>query len=345
MDNAKSTEPSTTPPSALQQRNSAEHPTDRRALLAGIGGLAAGAFLAGAKTANAGPLNPPPGPIAPTPGPEPRIPLNQQTAPGSSVAMFNITSAGSYYLTANILGSPGMSAIRIFSSGVTLDLMGFELFGGDGSVNAVATATGGLQNVAICNGIIRNWTTGINLAGPVAVLGGRVERVHTSDCSDAGLRVGDDFIVTHCTATRHGAEGMSAQRGCIISECTSNLNQIGFNIALGNTITRCIAERNRGFGIRAGSDNMITHNKILNNRLGMVSAGIDIFAQGNYIEGNNIILEILAINAPNGNNVIVRNSFRAADIVPSHIAINTFGPVINSSQIANNSNPHANYAY
>lgn len=316
---------------------------DRRALLAGMGGLAAGALLSG--KAAAGPLTPPPGPIAPTPGPEPRLALNQQNAQGSSQAIFNITQAGSYYLTGNIIGAAGKSAIRIFSSGVTIDLMGFELFGGDGSADAITAATSGLQNIAIHNGTIRDWTTGINLAGATTVLGGPVERVHTSNCSDAGLRLGDDFIVTHCTATRHGAEGISAQTGCIIKECTSNLNQIGLNIAIGNTVTRCITQRNRGYGIRAGSDNIISHNKVLNNRLGFASAGIDISAQGNFIEGNNIILEVLAINAPNGNNVIVRNSFREASIVPSHIAINTFGPLINSSQIASNGNPHANYTY
>lgn len=37
---------------------------DRRAMLAGIGGLAAGALLLSTRSAQAGPLNPPAGPVA-----------------------------------------------------------------------------------------------------------------------------------------------------------------------------------------------------------------------------------------------------------------------------------------
>jgi len=51
--------------------------TDRRALLAGIGGLAAGTFLTAGR-AEAGPLNPPAAPAS-TPGPEPRIAVNEAT--------------------------------------------------------------------------------------------------------------------------------------------------------------------------------------------------------------------------------------------------------------------------
>jgi hypothetical protein len=67
-------------------------PTDRRALLAGIGGLAAGAFIAG--KANAGPLSPPAGPIAPTPGPEPRIAINAVNTPGDANSLYKITQPG-----------------------------------------------------------------------------------------------------------------------------------------------------------------------------------------------------------------------------------------------------------
>lgn len=109
-------------------------PADRRALLAGLGGLAAGAFLAGTRSAHAGPLDPPAGPItstgltleelaARTSRPngiaEPRRPLPDP------ITSFQITQPGSYYLT-----SDTNSGIGIFASDVTLDLCGFTVNGG-----------------------------------------------------------------------------------------------------------------------------------------------------------------------------------------------------------------------
>jgi hypothetical protein len=139
-------------PSADQLR-----PADRRALLAGIGGLAAGALLAGSRSAHAGPLDPPVGPITPTgltldelaartsrPSgiAEPRRPF-----PAAGLGS-TITESGSYYLTSDFTGN-----IFIEAEDVTLDLCGFTLRGGfsDSSAIVINLPT---QRVLIRNGRI-----------------------------------------------------------------------------------------------------------------------------------------------------------------------------------------------
>lgn len=127
--------------------------SQRRAMLAGLGGLAAGAFMA--RSAQAGPLNPAPGPIASTPGPEPRIPVNQENTPGNSANTFVISQPGSYYLTGNVLGEAGKNGIRITSSNVTLDLMGFECRGVTGSLTGIYMAVF-RRGITIRNGTVCN---------------------------------------------------------------------------------------------------------------------------------------------------------------------------------------------
>src|SRR5262245_54958472 len=86
----------------------------------------------------AGPLDPPAGPIASTPGPEPRIPISAATTPGDANSLFQITHPGSYYLTGNITGVAAFHGIEIMASSVTLDLCGFTLAGGVGTLNGIA---------------------------------------------------------------------------------------------------------------------------------------------------------------------------------------------------------------
>jgi hypothetical protein len=44
---------------------------------------------------------------------EPRIPVTATTTPGDSGTVFKITSAGSFYLTADVIGESGKSGIEI----------------------------------------------------------------------------------------------------------------------------------------------------------------------------------------------------------------------------------------
>jgi parallel beta-helix repeat protein len=225
-------------------------PTERRALLAGIGGLAAGAFLAG--KANAGPLTPPPGPITPTPGPEPRIAINQTNTPGDAGNTFRITQPGSYYLTGNIVGESGKNGIQIVASGVALDLCGFDLAGVPGSGSGVYVGTSDLTNITVLNGSVRNWgNSGVSI-GFVST-NCRLEGVHASGNGADGIRASVGSAVIACSASSNGGRGITAN--------------------LASTITSCAATSNAGDGIAAGAYNTVSHCNMYFNGVHGISCG------------------------------------------------------------------------
>jgi parallel beta-helix repeat protein len=252
-------------------------PTDRRALLAGIGGLAAGAFLAG--KANAGPLNPPAGPIAPTPGPEPRIPVNATNTPGNATALFRITQPGSYYLTANITGQSGKHGIEITASGVTLDLNGFRLSGVPGTLDGVAVRAFDGQGITVRNGSIQNWgdcgvefddlgghpasgvVSGIDASqntrtGILTSSHATVEQCTANENGEDGIAVSTGSRVTDCRASFNGADGIGTNTSCVVIGSNASANgERGFTLGIGNTITGCTAYTNgfQGFSAQGSS--------------------------------------------------------------------------------------------
>src|SRR5438045_619867 len=72
-------------------------------------------------------------PAAPTPTMktldqvEARIPVDGTHTSGDASNTFIINTAGSYYLTGNLTGSPSKTGISITSDNVTIDLNGFAL--------------------------------------------------------------------------------------------------------------------------------------------------------------------------------------------------------------------------
>ncbi len=215
----------------------AEPVNPRRALLAGLGGLAAGAFLA--STANAGPLAPPPGPIASTPSPEPRIPLTQATAPGDETSVFRITQPGSYYLTADLVAPSGKGGILLATSNVSLDLMGFSVIGTPSLQRGIATASGGTrQNYTIRNGTVTGWGDGgINLiVGSSSTANCLIEDVRALFNTNAGIRVGSSAIVRGCVVSNNAGSGILTGANSIVAGCTVRQNA-GAAISAGD---RCI---------------------------------------------------------------------------------------------------------
>jgi parallel beta-helix repeat protein len=235
-------------------------PTDRRAMLAGIGGLAAGAFLVG--KANAGPLNPPAGPIAPTPGPEPRIAINSTNTPGSSAtsSVFRITQPGSYYLTGNIISTTvNRHVIVVAASGVTIDLNGFLIRGlgtAQGDFDCIFAQTG-VNRVTVRNGHIElAGRNGINFEN---VDGGLIEHIHAQSCLDAGINCSSSFatssraiVISHCTAVFNSSQGIQAGISSVVTHCSATSNA-GFGIfaQVGSSITNCTASSNALDGIFA----------------------------------------------------------------------------------------------
>ncbi|MCC5822090.1 MAG: right-handed parallel beta-helix repeat-containing protein [Planctomycetes bacterium] len=342
----------------------------RRAMLAGIGGLAAGALLAG--KANAGPLNPPPGPISSTPGPEPRIAINSTNTPGSSQSSFVISQPGSYYLESNITGLSGRSGITIASSNVTIDLNGYSLIGVPGSVHGIRNSVL-ISNTTIRNGAIRSWGSAgvaLNLLGVFNTFNCMIEHLILADNQSTGIWSNSQAIIRHCTAHNNGGFGFSlSNRSALLSsvshgnalsgvraadDCLIQSNVISNNKGQGVLIEnglRCTIQENKinnnnGGGIFAVSDGVISNNNIVNNRnASNQGAGIRVTGAGNRIEGNNIVLQAPGIQATGSGNLVIRNSLRANNPSFSLAGGNTTGPTVTSANIASSNNPHANYTF
>lgn len=273
--------------------------TDRRALLAGIGGLAAGAILAG--KAHAGPLTPPSGPITSTAGPEPRTAINDTNTPGDANSLFKITEPGSYYLTGNITGVSGKHGIEITSSGVTLDLNGFDLVGvsGMGAFDGVAVTVNGLTNITVLNGSVRGWGDGgIDLFVSINC---RIEGVAASRNSGNGISAGSSIVVSHCTAYLNTGDGINVGSDSVVSDCTAYDNEgSGISVSPGNTVTNCTANSNGLNGIYGTSIGVrISHCATHLNTL----VGIQVF-KGSTVSNSTASLNILGgIGAADGSTV------------------------------------------
>ncbi len=353
--------------------------SQRRAMLAGLGGLAAGALLA--STANAGPLTPPPGPIASTPGPEPRIPINQTNTPGTSDSLFRITEPGSYYLTGNIIGQAGMNGIEIVSSGVTLDLMGFSLQGVTGALSGVFMA-GFRRGITIRNGSVHWWPNdglriaidsgliesinafenggwGINDTGGYALhvrgCSAYTNRVAgTSGIQSGGIKVSNGAVVESCQARSNEGIGFQGGLGCVFAKCVAISNeQTGFFLEEGNIISGCSATTNGLGGIRVISKSLVLNNMCSGNdgQAGIFCSGSDC-----RIEDNNCVTNFEGIRVSGSGNFIARNtcSFNASqnwNIASGNVCLVVLAAT--STAILGNSggtspgstNPYANFTY
>lgn len=334
------TEPTTPAPSGIAP--------DRRAILAGIGGLAAGALLAG--KAHAGPLEPPPGPIAPTPGPEPRTPIGPATTPGNGAFMHVISQSGSYYLGANLLVDAGLGGILIEADEVTLDLNGFALIGRPGSgegirvesMNNNATIrngsvallgnrgvrfTGSGAGVSRCEHLTIRSCGGDGLAafGPVEVtdcrafsnLGHGFDLGNNSTISRCfarsnllnGIRTGNVAGVAECIAIVNGQQGIGAGAGCFVRSCVARENTLdGIATAGGSTVESCNATLNGGHGVIIGGDGTARHNDCAANGRTSSRAGVYCSGADSRIESNNCTNNGVGIQAAIGGNIVLRNT-------------------------------------
>lgn len=79
------------------------------------------------------------GSLSPPGTPAPTMKTLDQLEPRTAITNLpeTVATAGSYYLTANLLGSSGNNGITISASDVTLDLNGFRLVGVGGSLDGI----------------------------------------------------------------------------------------------------------------------------------------------------------------------------------------------------------------
>ncbi len=279
---------------------------------------------------------------------EPRTPIGTNTTPGDADSLFKITQPGSYYLTTNITGIAARHGIEIAASGVTLDLMGFELAGGvatslDG-VNVSVTVT----NLAIRNGSVRNW--GGNGVDASFAVNGQYQDLGFSANGGRGLSSGVSSAVVNCTARGNTGDGIFASQGSTISGCTARLNtgngivaSVGCTISgctayvntgdgivasFGCTISGCTAYANTGDGIEAASDCRIVDNTCDSNGNVGDGAGIHVTSSDNRIEGNQVTDNDRGIDVDLAGNLIIRNSASGNTTDWDIVANNVFGPIL-----------------
>lgn len=258
---------------------------DRRAMLAGLGGLAAGAFLT--SKAHAGPLNPPPGPVAGSGKTtqeifdkisiaEPRIPVNAATTPGNANATFRISQFGSYYLTDNFTGEAGKHGIEIAVSNVTLDLNGFSIIGATGALNGVHVSAFRGTNIVIRNGLIRTFPgSGVlcepNFGNPPHVT---IDRVQAQGNGGDGFRVEFNSRVISCVAIENGARGIYTIGSCRIENSQSSLNGTnGIETNISSIVIGCASTSNGGAGFAVSLGTLVTDSIAANNNVGITGSG------------------------------------------------------------------------
>jgi hypothetical protein len=243
--------------------------TSLRCFLTILAGLPFAALILTPRRLSAQGVLTPPGAPAPTMKTldqlEPRTPI-------SSVP-FTIAAAGSYYLTGNLTGGAG-GGITIGASGVTLDLMGFELVGGTGDGIVVSA---GRANTVILNGTVRNWSgNGVNAFGAHS----RLERLRALSNQGSGLRVGADSIMADCTAQSNTLNGLEAGTSCTLRDCTAsgNLGTYGIRAGAASALNNCAAYNNETeYGISAGDGSTLTNCTAQSNNGSLATSyGIDV---------------------------------------------------------------------
>lgn len=197
------------------------------------------AALAGApRSASALPVN------------DPRIAINAVNTPGIPQGVFLITSPGSYYLEADLIGEPAKAGILVAATDVRIDLMGFSLRGDAASTHAIAEV-GYRSNVVIWNGSISGWSG----AGVHFVLSSNVQvrDLGLRSMGDGGIVLGADGVVERCNLFEMAGFGIRTTSGAYVSQTMVNaVGTRGIEV-LGHSMVRDCKVRGSGTeGVRVG---------------------------------------------------------------------------------------------
>lgn len=117
---------------------------------------------------------------------------------------------------------------------------------------------------------------------------------------------------------------------------------VGLMAGRAGIVSDCQALFNGGDGILAASYMAVVNCSAYNNK----AVGIHVHETRSRIENNHMVSNGCGIKVETSGNLIIHNS--VANSVTNNYSVasgNLFGPVVNSSTIATNSNPHANYDY
>jgi hypothetical protein len=152
------------------------------------------------------------------------------TATDSAGFPVTIDASGSYRLTGSLSVSADQHGIVVSADDVTLDLGGFSIVAGGGTLLRSGVSVGSSQRVEIENGSIRGFTQHGVEANGVSV-GTRLLGLRASGNSSLGFSLpGYASLVDGCIATNNGTDGI--------------------RVGPGSLVINSLARQNGGFGLR-----------------------------------------------------------------------------------------------
>ncbi|MBU0677171.1 MAG: hypothetical protein KJ626_03565 [Verrucomicrobia bacterium] len=173
-----------------------------------------------------------------------RIEISQSEMP------YVIAAGGSYVVTEGLTGTNGSSGITISANDVSLDLNGFTLTGGAGTLDGIRVS-GSRTNIVVRNGIVRDWgQDGLDTASAYNSI---VTDVKACGNGQNGIVAGTAALIANCTAKENTAVGIQTGAGSLISDCFARSN-VSHGVVSGNdtSISDTTARENAGYGINAG---------------------------------------------------------------------------------------------
>jgi hypothetical protein len=316
-----------------------------------IGALAPVVFGQGALT--------PPGAPAPTMKTltqvEPRTPI--------SSLPYVISSAGSYYLTTNLVSPGGIPGITVAADHVTIDLRGFAIIGTGqfGGNYPAITAPGPQVDLAVFNGSITLWSgEGVSAA---FTKNSKLEELRVSTIGRSALHIGDGSLVNECMVQSNcsyavGTPAIWVGNHCVVKACVAQGNSgPGISTGAGSVVAGCVANNNMNYGIVTGDESKVTDCDALLNTISGNGPGDGIFvgyggavsgcvASGNAndgidtISGGSVLGCTVRTNMNNG--IVVQYGSTVKDCTASANHVNGIAVSLHSQVVGNTCDANGN---
>jgi hypothetical protein len=158
-----------------------------------------------------------------------------------------ITQPGSYRLTGSLSVSSNQHGVVVSADDVTLDLGGFSIVSGGGTLLRSGVGVGDSQRVEIQNGSIRGFTQhGVDASG-VSVATRLVGLRATGNSSLGFSLVGSASLVDQCIATNNGSDGIRVGPGSLVVDSVARENGgFGLRISGAGYRSNVFTENNNG---------------------------------------------------------------------------------------------------